>query len=250
MRGALRHLLCRVVACVLACWRRCAIALRAGATGACSSMASAPGRTPGRKPPTGCRAGCGSPRSAREVSWWTSLESQASEMQASFGGLPNSTIAVGHSLGGLVARQWSRSHELDGLITLGAPNRGAPIANHINEWAGSTPRCSTRSATSSTGLASLSYDQWWWVYSAVEGALNWGGFIAELLVRSPARRDGDAVRRAVRAGGVRRLAVPRCAQQRHWLGSSEHPVTRRHRQHGERVLAGRAVPAEEPRLRG
>ena len=61
-----------------------------------------------------------------EVSWWNSLESQSGEMQNRFGGLPNSTIAVGHSLGGLVAREWSRSHELDGLITIGTPNRGAP----------------------------------------------------------------------------------------------------------------------------
>ena len=71
-----------------------------------------------------------------EVSWWNSLEHQSGEMQNRFGGLPNSTIAVGHSLGGLVAREWSRAHELDGIITIGAPNRGAPIANHINEWAG------------------------------------------------------------------------------------------------------------------
>src|SRR3954454_2397966 len=71
-----------------------------------------------------------------EVSGWNSLESQSGEMQNRFGGLPNSTIAVGHSLGGLVAREWSRAHELDGVITIGTPNRCAPIANHANEWAG------------------------------------------------------------------------------------------------------------------
>src|SRR4029450_11796597 len=68
-----------------------------------------------------------------QVSWWNAVESQASEMQARFGGLPGSTIAVGHSLGGLVARQWGRSHQLEGLITLGSPNPGRPIANQINE---------------------------------------------------------------------------------------------------------------------
>jgi predicted alpha/beta hydrolase family esterase len=118
------------------------------------------------------------PERAR-VSWWESLETQGSQMDGRFGGLPGSTIAVGHSLGGLVARQWSRSHQLDGLITLGSPNRGAPIANHINEWAGYNTSLFNAVGNAFYWLSNLSYDQWWWVYSAVEGALNWGGYIAD-----------------------------------------------------------------------
>lgn len=113
-----------------------------------------------------------------EVSWWESLETQGSQMDARFGGLPGSTVAVGHSLGGLVARQWSRSHQLDGVITLGSPNRGAPIANHINEWAGFNYSLFSAIGNVFYWFSSLSYDQWWWVYPAVEGALNWGGYIA------------------------------------------------------------------------
>ncbi|MEO7272375.1 MAG: hypothetical protein ABIX28_17560 [Vicinamibacterales bacterium] len=113
-----------------------------------------------------------------EVSWWSSIEHQGGEMQNRFGDLPNSTIAVGHSLGGLVARQWSRSHELDGIITIGAPNRGAPIANHINEWAGFNVSLFNAVGTAFSRLSGLSYDQWWWVSSAVQGALNWGGALA------------------------------------------------------------------------
>lgn len=117
-----------------------------------------------------------------EVSWWESLETQSSQMNARYGGLPGSTIAVGHSLGGLVAREWSRSHRLDGLITLGAPNRGAPIANHINEWASYNASLFNAVGNAFYWLTNLSYDRWWWVYSAVEGSLNWGGYIANFSI--------------------------------------------------------------------
>jgi pimeloyl-ACP methyl ester carboxylesterase len=113
-----------------------------------------------------------------EVSWWESLETQQSQMDARFGALPGSTVAVGHSLGGLVARQWSHSHPLEGVITLGAPNRGAPIANHINDWAGFNSSLFNAVGNVFYWLGNLAYDQWWWVYSAVEGSLNWGGYIA------------------------------------------------------------------------
>ena len=43
----------------------------------------------------------------------------------------SSTIAVGHSNGGLVARQWSKMRYLDGLVTLGTPNHGAPLVDNI-----------------------------------------------------------------------------------------------------------------------
>ena len=84
------------------------------------------------------------------VTWRNSVESQGSEVQGALGGLSGSTVAVGHSLGGIVSRQWSRQHQLDGVITLGAPNRGAPIANHIKSGQASTRRCSARSGTRST----------------------------------------------------------------------------------------------------
>jgi predicted alpha/beta hydrolase family esterase len=117
-----------------------------------------------------------------QVSWWQSLESQGSEMDARFGRLPGSTVAVGHSLGGLVARQWRRSHQLEGVITLGTPNRGAPIANHINEWVGFNDSLFGAVGNVFYWLGNVSYDQWWWVYSAVEGSLNWGGYIADFAI--------------------------------------------------------------------
>ena len=116
------------------------------------------------------------------VSWQQSLESQGDQVQARFGNLPGSTIAVGHSLGGLVARQWSRQHQLNGLVTLGSPNRGAPIANHVNEWLGFNYSLYNAVGTGFQLLGRVSYDDWWWIYSAVQGALGWGGYIADFAI--------------------------------------------------------------------
>jgi pimeloyl-ACP methyl ester carboxylesterase len=118
-----------------------------------------------------------------EVTWRASIESQAGELDAQFGGLPGSTVVVGHSLGGLVARQWGRSRPLDGVITLGTPNRGAPIANHINEWIGFNSALFGAVGHVFNALGGLSYDEWWWLFSAVEGSLNWGGYIADFSLR-------------------------------------------------------------------
>ncbi|MGE3471211.1 MAG: hypothetical protein AB7O28_12745 [Vicinamibacterales bacterium] len=56
------------------------------------------------------------------------IETQAGQLQAAKGWLPPSTLAVAHSQGGLVARQWSRTRNLDGLITLGTPHQGALLS--------------------------------------------------------------------------------------------------------------------------
>src|SRR4051812_39294249 len=108
------------------------------------------------------------------VSWQNSLESQGDEVQRQVGGFPGSTIAVGHSLGGIVGRQWSRQHALGGIITVGTPNRGAPIANNLNDWAGFNNSLFGAVGTAFYWLGNISYDRWWWVYSAVEGSLSWG----------------------------------------------------------------------------
>jgi pimeloyl-ACP methyl ester carboxylesterase len=76
------------------------------------------------------------------VSWRQSYESQAGDLQAGYGWLPSSTVAIGHSNGGIVAREWSKSHPLSGLVTVGTPNQGAPLAANLpmlfdfNWWIG------------------------------------------------------------------------------------------------------------------
>jgi pimeloyl-ACP methyl ester carboxylesterase len=54
------------------------------------------------------------------------FETQASAIQNQGGYLlPLNTIAVGHSNGGIVSREWSKSHPLAGILTLGTPHEGA-----------------------------------------------------------------------------------------------------------------------------
>ena len=66
---------------------------------------------------------------AANLEWRDWYENQGRTLQSGGAGLPASTIAVGHSNGGLVARQWSTMRYLDGLVTLGTPNHGAPLVD-------------------------------------------------------------------------------------------------------------------------
>ena len=77
----------------------------------CSSTASPRGRRPGQETADGCRRSCRITAAARRgLLVELARGAERSRCRSRFGGLPDSTIAVGHSLGGLVARQWSRSH--------------------------------------------------------------------------------------------------------------------------------------------
>ena len=77
------------------------------------------------------------------------------------------------------------------------------------------------------------------------GGAELGRVHRELFSLPPRRRVGDAVRRAVRAGGVRRIPLPRSLE---WHGRRRSADARRYCEYRERVLAGRSVPAEGPRL--
>ena len=195
----------------LVCWRRTRSALGAGPAGRVHPRRRLRARRPGRKRPTGCSASCRSrPERARGVVVDLARIARLGaagpvRRPAGLDALPWVTASAGWS-----PAQWSRSHRARRADhPRHAQSRRPDRQSHQRVGRASTPRCSTPSATSSTGWATVSYDQWWWVYSAVEGALNWGGYHRRLLDPSPARRDGHAVRRAVRAGGLRRLAVPR-----------------------------------------
>ena len=56
------------------------------------------------------------------------IETQASVLDRTMGGLPSNTIAVGHSQGGLISRHWSRSRPLGGILTLGTPHGGSQLS--------------------------------------------------------------------------------------------------------------------------
>jgi pimeloyl-ACP methyl ester carboxylesterase len=55
------------------------------------------------------------------------LETQTAVLNSALGGLPANAIAVGHSQGGLISRQWSRTKSMRGILTLGTPHTGSQL---------------------------------------------------------------------------------------------------------------------------
>lgn len=70
---------------------------------------------------------------APNLPWWLPFDAQATFLnnEAQAGGAPADTVVVGHSNGGLVARQLSTKRALGGIVTLGTPHLGAPLARNI-----------------------------------------------------------------------------------------------------------------------
>jgi pimeloyl-ACP methyl ester carboxylesterase len=117
------------------------------------------------------------------VSWPSRIDAQASTLQSYYGGLPDSTIVVGHSLGGLVGRQWTRSRRLGGVVTLGTPNQGAPFANHVGEWVSFNYSLFWAMANAFGAFGNMPPGVWTWAYAATEAWLNWGAFLADQAIR-------------------------------------------------------------------
>jgi pimeloyl-ACP methyl ester carboxylesterase len=73
------------------------------------------------------------------LDWRDWYENQGRSLQSRFASLPASTIAVGHSNGGIVAREWSKWRPLRSIVTLGTPHEGAFLAQraldivHVNQ---------------------------------------------------------------------------------------------------------------------
>jgi len=66
---------------------------------------------------------------AANLDWRDWYENQGRTLQSSGAGLPASTVAVGHSNGGVVAREWSKWRPLRSIVTLGTPHQGALLAS-------------------------------------------------------------------------------------------------------------------------
>ena len=71
-----------------------------------------------------------------DLSWSRPYDEQADELQRLNSNLPSSTIAVGHSNGGIVAREWSRRHSVGGIVTIGTPHIGAPLIGNLPAFFG------------------------------------------------------------------------------------------------------------------
>jgi pimeloyl-ACP methyl ester carboxylesterase len=107
-----------------------------------------------------------------DLNWRSTFESQGNGLQSALGWLPGSTIAVGHSNGGLVARQWSRIHPLNGIITLGTPNQGAPLAYNALSWIGFNFQAGSVITEIFNAFGRDCCD-WYWVLSEVGNFAEW-----------------------------------------------------------------------------
>jgi hypothetical protein len=96
---------------------------------------------------------------------------QANELQGQFWWLPGTTIAVGHSNGGIVSRHWSGLHDVAGVLTLSTPHRGAPVFAHVADWINFNLMAFDLIGAVG-GAFGTTYDDSWWVYTAVQGVLS------------------------------------------------------------------------------
>ena len=105
--------------------------------------------------------------------WRQTYEDQARELQsrADYQNLPASTVAIGHSNGGLVAREWSRHRRLDGIVTIGTPHQGAPIMARLRNWSSFN---SVAPLLLNTVVEAFSLpSDWTWIYAEVVDLLKW-----------------------------------------------------------------------------
>lgn len=104
-----------------------------------------------------------------KMPWREKFENQGKQLQSQLGSLPTNTIAVGHSNGGVVSREWARLRQLGGIVTIGTPHKGAPIIANLAGWAAFTG--STRGMVNQVFSAFTYGTDWTWVFAIVESAL-------------------------------------------------------------------------------
>jgi pimeloyl-ACP methyl ester carboxylesterase len=105
------------------------------------------------------------------LDWRQTYDQQAVELHGAFGWLHPSAIAVAHSNGGVVAREWSKIRPLGGIATIGTPHRGVPILASLHRWAGfnaATPLLLNRVLNAFSLTTDVT-----WVWTLVEEAISW-----------------------------------------------------------------------------
>jgi pimeloyl-ACP methyl ester carboxylesterase len=104
------------------------------------------------------------------VGWQQLFPAQAAQLQGALPGVPGLPVVVGHSNGGVVAREWSKTKPIKALLTLSSPNQGAPIANNAVAWG-------LYNANIVSGLLNLQAsfanpnEGSYWILSVIQGAL-------------------------------------------------------------------------------
>lgn len=155
-----------------------------------------------------------------DLSWSARYEDQARDLQQRFQSLPSSTIAVAHSNGGLVSRDWNRSHQLSGLVTVGTPHAGAPLVNNAPQFLAymvNTLRATWTAAVSVGVLDGHTSGSWSWLSYEMAVYGGYGGQLLDGIVRGlpseiwygaetsapvlPEMRPGSAFLQDINSGG-------------------------------------------------
>ncbi len=117
------------------------------------------------------------------LNWRESYTRQANALSTNplFAGLPShATVAVGHSNGGIVAREWSRARPLSGIVTVGSPHAGAPLVTRFSEWASFMSATSPYIAMVNSAFSRPSSTSW--VMGNVHPMLGWAWGYAQSAV--------------------------------------------------------------------
>jgi pimeloyl-ACP methyl ester carboxylesterase len=103
------------------------------------------------------------------LSWKEKFETQAKQVEKQLSALATNSIAIGHSNGGIVAREWTRTRQLGGIVTIGTPHRGTPILANLPGWAAFSG--TTRGLVNEVFSAFSDSTDWTTVLAIVESAL-------------------------------------------------------------------------------
>lgn len=116
-----------------------------------------------------------------ETNWRADYDTQAQSLQARLGHLPNSTVVIGHSSGGIVAREWSKRHPFQAIVTMGSPHDGAHIANNWPRLFWATARFS---GNLHTILDRVRYTRWSLMIGDVRYAVGLGDVVQSVVYRA------------------------------------------------------------------
>ena len=107
------------------------------------------------------------------IDWRAPIADQAAELRGrpEYAALPGSALAVGHSNGGLVAREWAKRRGLDGVVTIGTPHRGLPIVPNYGHWVAFNADASWFSSAILTAFSR--WTDWAWALGYVNEAISW-----------------------------------------------------------------------------
>jgi pimeloyl-ACP methyl ester carboxylesterase len=105
-----------------------------------------------------------------KTDWQKPFAEQAAQLHGTLPGVTGVPTVVGHSNGGVVAREWSKTRPMKGLLTLSSPNQGAPIANNAVAWGMYNASIVAGIVNVQASFANPNEGSYW-IYSVIQGAL-------------------------------------------------------------------------------